>query len=333
MQRAAYCFLIGSLLSLLNACNAQYLKRSFEPQSDIQFTPTTVKNCNLELVYQQPPKRVVTMNQSATEVMLALGLEQQMVGTAYTDDTILPTYQQAYAQIPILAAKYPSQEILLGVEPDFIYAALESAFAKEAAGIREDLLKLKINSYLSPVHCSPHSLRPKIAKIDHVHAEIREIARIFGVEARADKLIEVQRSQLTQIQQKLGTIKSPKRIFWYDSEDPPLTVSCCGMPNQIIELAGGKNLFKDIQSTQPWVTVNWEDVIDRDPDVIVLIDANWSPAVKKRQFLLDHPAYSRLRAVRNQQFIVLSFNDALPGVRNVDGVGKLAKALYPERFK
>lgn len=333
MQRVANYYLVGLLASLLSACNFQPLKQPSATQSNVQFTPITVKNCNLEFAYQQPPKRAVTMNQSATEVMLALGLEQQMVGTAYTDDAILPAYQQAYAQIPILSAKYPSQEVLLAVEPDFIYAALESAFAKEAAGTREDLLQLKINSYLSPLLCSPHSLRPKIAKIDHVHAEIREVARIFGVEARANKLIEEQRSQLSQIQQKLGTIQSPKRIFWYDSEDPPLTVSCCGMPNQIIELAGGKNLFKDIQSSQPWVTVNWEDVINRDPDAIVLIDANWSPAAKKRQFLLDNPAYAKLRAVRNQQFIVLSFNDALPGVRNVEGVRKLAEALYPERFK
>jgi iron complex transport system substrate-binding protein len=155
--------------------------------------------------------------------MLALGLEQRMIGTAYLDDAILPSYQQAYAQIPVLAAKYPSREVLLAAEPDFVYAGQESGFSKETGiGSQQDLLGLGIKSYLSPLDCSPQSFRPTIAKLEHIHQEIQDIARIFGVEARANALIAEQRSQLATIQQKLGSLKTRKRVFWYDSEDPPV---------------------------------------------------------------------------------------------------------------
>ena len=48
------------------------------------------------------------MNQPATEIMLALGLQDRMIGTAYLDDAILPAYADAYATVPVLAKEYPS---------------------------------------------------------------------------------------------------------------------------------------------------------------------------------------------------------------------------------
>ena len=59
------------------------------PAGDSSF-PVTIKNCGRTTTYDAPPQRAVTMNQAATEIMLALGLADQMVGTAYLDDAILP---------------------------------------------------------------------------------------------------------------------------------------------------------------------------------------------------------------------------------------------------
>jgi iron complex transport system substrate-binding protein len=74
-------------------------------------------------------------------------------------------------------------------------------------------------------------------------------------------------------------------------------------------------------------------VIDRNPEVIVLIDANWTKAVEKQQLLQSNPAYATIEAVQQQQFVTLGFSYSTPGIRNVDGIERLAKALYPERFK
>ena len=73
--------------------------------------------------------------------MLALGLQDRLVGTAYLDDQILPEFAAAYQRIPVLAAKYPSREVLLAARPDFLYAAYPGAFGADrhriAGGLEE----------------------------------------------------------------------------------------------------------------------------------------------------------------------------------------------------
>ena len=87
-----------------------------------------VENCTVSTTYERPPARAVTLNQAATEVMLALHLEDRLVGTAYLDDRILPGLSAAYERVPVLASKYPSMEVLLAARPDFLYAAYPGAF-------------------------------------------------------------------------------------------------------------------------------------------------------------------------------------------------------------
>lgn len=325
-------FLTVCLLGVLSACNPVL---DTAPNSSIEtsrYQPVTIDNCGIATTYPQPPSRVVTMNQAATEVMLALGLENRMVGTAYVDDGVLPQYQQTYSQIPVLAEKYPSREVLLGAEPDFVYAAYISAFDDSAAGARTELTDLGIHSYLSRTACEPPVIG-EFATLEDVFQEIEEIGKLFAVEDRSQQLISELRSQLQQVRSDLGAINSTKRIFWYDSEDPPYTAACCGIPNYIIEQVGGENIFKDVKTSDAWVHVNWEDVIDRNPEVIVLIDADWTKAEEKQQLLQSNPAYATIEAVQQQQFVTLGFSYSTPGIRNVDGIERLAKALYPERFK
>jgi len=91
--------------------------------------PVAIDNCGVSQTYSAAPKRAVAMNQSAAEIMLTLGLQVRMAGTAYLDDAVLPELGAAYRRIPVVAAKYPSREGLLGIQPDFVYATFASAFA------------------------------------------------------------------------------------------------------------------------------------------------------------------------------------------------------------
>ena len=68
---------------------------------------TSYTNCGVRNTLTKTPERVVTIHQGATEFMLAMGLEDKMVGTAAMDDTIWSRYEKAYNQIPILSKGYP----------------------------------------------------------------------------------------------------------------------------------------------------------------------------------------------------------------------------------
>ncbi|MEU8606969.1 hypothetical protein AB0C29_03085 [Actinoplanes sp. NPDC048791] len=138
---------LSVLIVLLAGCSATADEPDTAPSASTG--PVTLANCGAPLTVTKPPARAVTMNQPATEIMLALGLQDRMIGTAYLDDAILSQYAAAYGKIPVLAKEYPSKEKLLEAEPDFVYASFSSAFIDEGAGDRESWEKLVHRQQLS----------------------------------------------------------------------------------------------------------------------------------------------------------------------------------------
>ena len=293
--------------------------------------PVTIENCGREFTVEAAPEHAVTMNQSATEVMLALGLEEFMVGTAYMDDTILPEYEAAYNTIPILSETYPSPEVLFGTEPDFIYGGFSSAFSDDNAGPQDELAELGIASYVSPSYCVDETYRPSQSTIETTYKEIRDIAAIFGVSDRAEALIADMQATIDGVQAAIANLEEKPTVFWYDSGDPPFVGACCGGPGMILDLAGAENIFEDAEGN--FATVSWEEVLDRDPVAIVIIEASWSPSAEKIELLKSNPAYADMTAVLEENFIIIPFSYTILGVRNADAVEIIAQGLYPEIFE
>lgn len=282
--------------------------------------PMTIDNCGEEITLDAPPTKAVTMNQGATEIMLALGLEDQMAGTAYIDDAVLPEWQEAYDSVPVLAEEYPSQETVLASGTDFVYGSYVSAFDDEAAGSRSSLADQGIGTYLSPNDCRAEEGTP--ITFDDVFAEIEEIGDVFGVPERADALIAESKDRLAAATEDLPEGTS---IFWYDSgEDAPLTGACCGAPAMIIDQVGGTNIFEDLDGG--WGDGSWERVVDADPEVIVLIDAAWDTREAK-DGVLGEPPLDALSAVSGERFVEIAYSSSTPGVRNVLAVEQLADGL------
>jgi iron complex transport system substrate-binding protein len=90
--------------------------------------PAGLTNCGESDWIQAAPKRAVTMNQGATEVLLALNLSDHMAGTAYLEDRIWPELAESYPKVPGLSDTYPNITTLMLVEPAFIFASYSSAF-------------------------------------------------------------------------------------------------------------------------------------------------------------------------------------------------------------
>ncbi len=144
----------AALVPLLAGCSAAP-EAADKPAKAAPGFPYTVTNCGVQSTFQAPPKRVVTMNQHVTEIMLALGLEKSLVGTAYLDDAVLPAYKKAYDSVPVLAEEYPSKEALLAANPDFVYGGYASAFDAKNGSSRDDLKKAGISTRLNTEYCPP----------------------------------------------------------------------------------------------------------------------------------------------------------------------------------
>jgi iron complex transport system substrate-binding protein len=304
--------------------------QSFD-KTDSSRPSVTIVNDGFTTNYKTVPKRAVTMNQSQTEIMLALGLEAHMVGTAYIDDEILPEFEAVYNTIPVLAKKYPSKEILLNAAPDFIYAGYPSAFS-ERRGLptRNELLKIGINSYLSPGSCKGMITKKKPWSMEVLYKELLDIATIFRVTERAEELISAMEKDIGRIRLEKNPGTKIPWILWLDnfSDRGPYVGSGNGPINAIINLAGGKNSFHDIHTGKTHAIVSKEQIISRPIDYVVLTEAVWSSSQKKKQGLTHDPIYSTLEAIKNNKFVPIEFSASTGGIRTVSAIKKLSTALH-----
>ncbi|WP_219462538.1 ABC transporter substrate-binding protein [Nonomuraea rhizosphaerae] len=287
--------------------------------------PLTVTNCGVSTTYQAAPRRAVTMNQHVTEIMLALGLEKSMAGTAYLDDRISPQYEAAYNSVKVLAKEYPSYEALLSAEPDFVYGGWSSAFDDKEGRSRETLAKAGINSFLNTEECPNGPVT-----MDLLEEEVRTIGRIFGVSDRAEQRVTEFRGVLDGVEQKIGKVK-PVKVFVYDSGDKTaFTAGGAGIGNDMITRAGGVNLFADLPKA--YGDASFEQVAERAPDVIVIYDYGDRTVADKKKFLLANPALKDVPAIKAQRFAVLPLSSTVLGVRAPEGVEALARQLHPASF-
>jgi len=282
-----------------------------------------IDNCGVDVPVGAPPEHIVTMNQGATEVALTLGFADQMLGTAYLDDEILPDLAADYDSIPVISDEYPSLEALLDLEPDFVYASYSSAFGDEAAGDRDALAALDIGSYLSPAACPDFRESGEPLTFDLVFQEFRDVATLFGDPAAGDALVAAQQAI---IDDAFSADFEDVTVFWWDSTlDTPLVGACCGAPGMLMDAVGVTNIFADLDGG--WADGSWEAVLDADPDIIVLADAEWDTAADKQAYIESDPALSALTAVQEGRFVVVPFSETTPGVRNAAAVSDLATAI------
>nr|WP_184080788.1 ABC transporter substrate-binding protein [Nocardiopsis mwathae] len=287
--------------------------------------PLTLDNCGTEVTVDAPPERAVTLNQHATEVMLALGLEDRLVGTAYLDDAVLPEFEEAYDAIPVLADEYPSFEQVLEADPDFAYAGFgASAFdAGEGRG-RDALDDVGIATYKNIEECTDP------VTVDTVAEEIRAVGSIFDVEDRADEVVDSIEARVEETQDRLDGV-DPVDVLVVDNIDATVfTAGGKGIGNEIIKRAGGRNVFDDLDKV--WSDVSIEQAAERSPDAILIYDYGATPVEEKKRALLENPTLAEIPAVKEERFAVLPLSSAVVGVRVGDAVHEVAEQLHPDAF-
>ena len=152
------------------------------------------------------------------------------------------------------------------------------------------------------------------------------LGHIFNVEDRAKTLVTSYKEELKDFQAKLAQLDHPTKVFVYDSgEEQPFTAGMLGMPTALIEAAGGKNIIDDVPKS--WIQVGWESVIDRAPEVIVIVNYGDVTAQQKIEFLRNHSGLKDIPAVKNNRFVILEYVEATPGPRNIQAIKRLAQAF------
>ncbi|RQN39650.1 ABC transporter substrate-binding protein [Paraburkholderia tropica] len=295
--------------------------------------PVTVRSCNRDVTFTQTPARAVSNDVNLTEMMLALGLRTRMAG--YTGisgwKTADPALQAALLGVPELARRYPSLETLAAAHADLYVAGWNYGMRVGGPITPQTLARFDIATYELTESCSHVMPRPA-ASLDDVYNDLRNLGAIFDVEARARMLIASMQSRVADVRRVLNAnTQTTPRVFVYDSgEDKPFTAGALAMPTALIRAAGGRNVMDDV--AQSWTQVSWESVVERDPQVIVIVDYGAVTAAQKEAFLLGSPALANVAAIRARRFVAVPYDAATPGVRNAQAVETIARGLHPEAF-
>ncbi|RYB04076.1 ABC transporter substrate-binding protein [Lichenibacterium ramalinae] len=303
--------------------------------------PLTIQNCGLAVTVDHAPKRVVSIGQATTEILLSLGLADRIVGTAVWFGPVLPAFAAENATIKRLADNDPSFESVVGQNPDLVAAQYEWHVGPHGSvGTRQQFSDLAIPTYVSPSDCvakdnagGGDGVRRQMFSMDLVYGEIHDLARIFDVDARGDRLIADLRAREAAAKAAVaGKASGVPVVFWFSSKDEKgdaFVAGKNGAPAFMMQALGARNV---VTTEDEWPLASWESIAAADPAVIVVgqMDRRRFPAddlAVKRRFLATDPVVSQLRAVKEGHVVVMDAQDMNPSIRTIDGLEALAKGM------
>ena len=297
--------------------------------------PLSVDNCGHSLTITKAPERIVTLNQSSTEIHLSLGLADRMVGTATWTDPILDSLKAENEKVPRLADNNASLEAILATNPDFVAASFPHTYSDKSSGSFEKYSSLGIPAYLAPNQCNKgkdgngDSVPETPFTIDKIYREIEDLSTIHNVRDKGAELVTSLKSRFAKAIENTydGKIKV---VFWFANSEAPYVAGGGGASQFVSNEMGLKNAYAHLPSE--WPQVSWEDIAATNPDILVIGDLTRKSqtaetATAKIEYLESNPVTAQMDAVKNKRFVRVAGADMNPSIRTVDLAEKLAKAI------
>ncbi|HYT91397.1 MAG TPA: cobalamin-binding protein [Gemmataceae bacterium] len=290
--------------------------------------------------------RIVSLIASATEIVCALGFEEQLVGRSHECDFPESIKRLPVCTAPKFAVEGSSREIDERVKATLQEATsvyeVDAQLLKE---LRPDVIVTQAQCEVCAVSlkdveravCGWLGSRPRVVSLlpnclADVWNDIGLVAEALGVPYRGDALVEELVGRMTAVVDKVRTLEQRPTVACLEWLDP-LMAAGNWMP-ELVDLAGGVNLFGTVGRHSPWLT--WEQLRERDPDVIVALPCGFDleRTLREMPALTTHTDWPRLRAVRERRVFAVDGNQFFnrPGPRLVESLEILAEILHPGIF-
>ena len=290
--------------------------------------------------------RIISLLPSATEIVVALGFRDRLVGRSHECD-FPPGVERlpicSSTKVPVHGTSYEIDERVKGIvaeglsvyrvnidrlrdlRPDFILTQTQCAVCAVTPRDLEEALCTWTGAQPAIISLEPNNL-------DDVWHDIRRVGDALGVQDRAEELIGALSKRLAAIRDKAGTAQlrpSVAAIEWLG----PLMAGGNWMP-ELIEIAGGSNLFAGPGEHSSWL--EWATLIEADPEVILFLPCGFKipQTIRDLNLLTENPAWANLRAAKQGSIYLIDghhfFNR--PGPRLVESAEIVAEVLHPNLF-
>lgn len=259
-------------------------------------------------------QRIISLAPSNTELLYAVGAGPQMVG------------RDSFSDFPAEAKSLPdmgggfvalNMELIVAAKPDLVLASPLTP-PEQLADLNNAGLNVQVVQ-------NPTTF-------EELYANIRSVASLAGHEAEGENLASQLKDRVDAVQAAVAPAATRPLVYYeLDATDPsaPYTSGPGTFVDLLIRTAGGVNFGADLG--QEWVQVSVEELLNRQPDMILLGDYTYGGVTPEQ--VRARAGWDALTAVQREQ--VFTFDDNLvsrPGPRLVDGLEAMAKLLHPDSF-
>jgi iron complex transport system substrate-binding protein len=297
-------------------------------------------------VINTEPKRVVSLIASASEIVCALGARDLLVGRSHECD-----FPPEVTRLPSLTEpKFP----LSGTSYDI--DARVKAILQEGLSVyridAEKLEALKPDIVVTQDHCEVCAVSLKEVEaalrawsgreveivslkpdcLVDIWEDIGKVARALRREGQGERLVTQLKARMSSIAKQTGAARTRPRgamIEWID----PLMAGGNWMP-ELVEMAGGDNLFGATGQPSPWL--DWDQIVVADPDVVLVHPCGFDMArtLEEMPLLELRPGWHKLKAVQRNRIFIADGNQYFnrPGPRILESLEILAEIFHPELF-
>ncbi len=291
-------------------------------------------------------QKIVSLLPAATEIVCALGLEENLVGRSHECD-FPPTVKQlpicSEANIPdnlssaaidikvkelltdALSVYTVKRDMIKQLAPDVVITQAQCEVCAVSLKEVEEALEDYLDKQSTIISLQPDSL-------DAIFNNIREVAAVLDVADRGEQLIEDLQERVDIVRHKLKFMENKPTVACIEWLEP-MMVSGNWVP-ELVSIAGGLTVLAENGQHSPYV--KWEDIQRQDPEVIVVMPCGFSieRTMKEVNLLLQLPSFAELKAVKNDRLYIADGNQYFnrPGPRIVDSIEILAEIIHPKQF-
>jgi iron complex transport system substrate-binding protein len=300
---------LGTLLWLV----PQALPQAWAAQQPTQFPLSITDDSGVTTTFAAAPQRIISLSPGLTEITFAVGAGNRLVAV----DTYSDYPPEAKSVQPRLNTyPHPSIETLISLKPDVVLSLADPD---------EDIATMRRQGI--PVI----KLLPR--DFDAAVGAITTLGRLFGGSDAADAITSDMLARRDAVVAAVGDAPRPRVYEELDASDPdkPFVAGPHGFYGQLIDVAGGTNIFGDLPGDVGQVGA--EIIVARDPEVIILTDADLPFNPQTPEMVTARPGWSTMTAVQNEAiYPVPGSLFSTPGPRLIDGLEALAALLHPDLY-
>lgn len=285
-------------------------KAETEQAVEEAFPVTLTDAVGNDITLEKAPETIVSMIPSNTEILFALGLNEEIIGVNDWDD-----YPEEALKKEKIGGMEFNVEKIISMNPEIVFAH-ESMLGTSDEGLQQ-LRDAGLNVFVVK----------NAADFEQTYKTIETIGQATGKTEEAEAIVDEMKAKVEEVITKTQAVENKKRVFVETSDAPEIYAPGKNtFMQEMLDMIGAENIV----TGEDWVMISPEEIVNQDPDVIIVMYSYVPDIVES---VKNRDGFSNVTAVKEDAVVQVDENlTSRTGPRLAQGLEEVARAIYPEAF-